>query len=75
MVLVCAECQCAPPECAQDNQNITQCKNCIKPVCCCIDFHHELSNNTSHDSNNHIPRFSLIITFLRYVKVIYAVNI
>jgi hypothetical protein len=63
MVLVCAECQCAPPECAQDNQNITQCKNCIKPVCCCIDFHRELSNNTSHDSNNHIPRFSLIITF------------
>lgn len=41
MVLVCAECQCAPDECAKDIKNITQCKNCIKRICCCIDFHQQ----------------------------------
>jgi len=72
--LVCSECQCAPEECAKDSKNITQCKNCIKPVCCCIDFHHDLSNDISH-SDNHVSiysRFSSIITFLRYSKGIYA---
>jgi hypothetical protein len=75
MVLVCAECQCAPAQCAKYSENINQCKNCIKPVCCCINFHHNLSDDTSH-SNNHVPftysRFSSITTFLGYVKRIYA---
>jgi hypothetical protein len=71
MVLVCAECQCGPAECAKKSQNITQCKNCIKPVCCCVDFHHDLSDNIRH-SNTHIARFSSIITFFAYVKGIYA---
>jgi hypothetical protein len=75
MVLVCAECQCAPAECAKNSQNITQCKTCIKPVCCCIDFHHNLSNNINNYSDNHIvfySRFSSIITFLGYAKRIYT---
>jgi hypothetical protein len=75
MVLVCAECQCAPEECPKDRKNITQCKKCIKPVCCCIDFHHDfLSDDTGH-SNNQIAfysRFSSIITFLGYIKGIYT---
>ena len=71
MVLVCAECQCAPAECATYSKNIIQCKNCTKPVCCCIDFHHNLSDDTSY-SDNHVPLYSSIITFLGYVKEIYA---
>lgn len=74
MVLVCAECQCAPAECAKYNKNNIQCKNCIKSVCCCIDFHHDLSDNASH-FDNHVPFYSIfssLITFLVYVKGIYA---
>ena len=74
MVLVCAECQCAPAECAKDVNNFTQCKNCTKRICCCIDIHQNLSDNNS-DSDNHISiysKFSLIIAFLGYVKGIYA---
>jgi hypothetical protein len=68
LVLVCAECQCAPKECAKKGQNITQCKNCTKPNCCCIDFH------TSH-SDNRVTiyfRLSSIISFFGYAKGIYA---
>jgi hypothetical protein len=74
MVLVCAECQCAPAECAKYINNIPQCKNCIKPVCCCIDFHQDLSNTTSHSDTQiaFISRLSSIITFLKYSKGIYA---
>jgi hypothetical protein len=75
MVLVCAECQCAPEECAKNSQNTTQCKNCIKPICCCIDFHQDLLNNTINHSNTHVTfynRFSSIVTFLLYAKGIYA---
>ena len=74
MGLVCAECHCAPVECANYSKNITQCKNCIKPICCCIDFHDDLPDDTSH-SDNHISfcsRFSSIITFLRLAKGMYA---
>jgi hypothetical protein len=72
---VCAECQCAPEECARDISNIAQCKNCIKQICCCIDFHHNLSNNTIRSPNTYVTfysRFSSIFTFLGYVKGIYA---
>jgi hypothetical protein len=74
LVLVCAECQCAPEECAKDISNFTQCKNCTKRICCCIDLHQDLSDDTSH-FNNHIAfysRFSSKITFFRYAKGIYA---
>ena len=77
MALVCAECKCAPKECAKgvkDVSHITQCNNCIKSVCCCIDFHQDLSDITSH-SDKHVTfhsRVSSIITFLGYAKGIYA---
>jgi hypothetical protein len=75
MVLVCAECQCAPSECAKVINNITQCKNCIKQVCCCIDFHQNLSYYANSHSNTHVTfifRLSSIVSFLRYAKGIYA---
>jgi hypothetical protein len=74
LVLVCAECQCAPGECSKTSQNITRCKNCIKPVCCCVGFHYDLSNNTTH-SDNYLTlnsRLSSIFSFFRYAKGIYA---
>jgi hypothetical protein len=75
MVLICAECQCAPVECTNDINNIHQCKNCIKPVCCCIDFHQDLLDNTSSPSDTQfafVSRISPIVTFLRHAKGIYA---
>jgi hypothetical protein len=77
LVLVCAECQCAPIECAKNGQNITQCKNCIKPICCCIDFHQDLSYNIRHSDNRitFLSRFSSIVTFLLYARGIYAAAI
>jgi hypothetical protein len=77
LVLVCTECQRAPEESAKDISNFTQCKNCTKHICCCIDLHQDLSNNTGH-SDNRIAfhsRSSPIIVFLRYVKGIYAAAI
>ena len=72
MVLVCAECQCAPAECAKDN--IAQCKNCIKPVCCCVDLHHDYLTTSSHSVTQLMfnVKLSSLITFLLYAKGIYA---
>jgi hypothetical protein len=74
--LVCAECQCAPEECTRyrDPSSISQCKNCTKQICCCIGFHQNLSNDTSHPSAfvKFYSRFSSIFTFVRYAKGIYA---
>jgi hypothetical protein len=74
LVLVCAECQCAPEECSKTSQNVTRCKNCIKPVCCCVGFHYDLLNNTTHSGNYFAfyPRLSSIFNFFRYAKGIYA---
>jgi hypothetical protein len=74
--LVCAECQCAQEECARyrDINNIAQCKNCTKQICCCIEFHHNSSDDTSHPSA-HVTlysKFSSIFIFFGYVKGIYA---
>jgi hypothetical protein len=74
LVLVCAECQCAPEECSKTSQNITRCKTCIKPVCCCVDFHYDLSNNAT-PSDNYLTfktRLSSISSFFSYAKGIYA---
>jgi hypothetical protein len=74
MVLVCAECQCAPAECAKDINNIAQCKNCIKPVCCCVDFHHDHLTTNSHSVTQLTfnVKLSSLIIFLLYAKGIYA---
>lgn len=73
MVLVCAECQCAPAECNK-NISILQCKNCTKTFCCCIDFHQNYLTTNDHSDTDvkFISRPSLIISFLRYAKGIYA---
>jgi hypothetical protein len=83
MGLVCAECRCAPEECAKDINNkdddTVQCKNCIKPICCCCtDLHPQLLGDCNH-SNNHVSFssrsssssfsfFSSITRFLKYAK-------
>ena len=47
--MVCAECQCAPEECAKDINDITRCKNCIRPVCCCIDLYQDSSEPSTDE--------------------------
>jgi hypothetical protein len=72
---VCAECQCAPEDCAKDINNIANCRNCIKQICCCIDFHHNLSVDSRHHSDIYVTfysKFSSIFAFFRYSKGIYA---
>jgi hypothetical protein len=87
MGLVCAECRCAPEECAKDikrdDDNNIQCKNCIKPICCCIDIHLQSLGDCNH-SNRHVSFssrssssssssfFSSITRFLKYAKGLYA---
>jgi hypothetical protein len=74
LILVCAECKCAPKECAKNGQNITQCKNCTKPICCCVDFHEDFSNNTGPSVSRFMFYFrsSSMISFFGNVKEIYA---
>jgi hypothetical protein len=72
--LACAECHCAPNDCAKDITNIAKCKNCIKRICCCIDLHGSLPSESSSINANvrFYSRSSSIFTFLGYVKGIYA---
>ena len=58
MKLKCAECHCAPQECAK--QSNLQCKNCTKYDCSCISFHQ-------------LPmHFSSVYGYLGHVKGLYA---
>src|SRR5215204_2599638 len=59
MELKCAECQCAPEECA--GQEPYRCGNCTKPTCCCIGFH-----------SKSVRQPSSIIQYFGYVKGLYA---
>jgi hypothetical protein len=74
--LVCAECQCAPEECSKrrDINNLAQCKNCTKQICCCIDLHQSLMCDTNRPSAyvTFYSRFSSIFAFFGYSKGIYA---
>jgi hypothetical protein len=63
MKLRCAECQCAPHQCAKESY--IQCKNCTKTdCCCCISFHKQQTNGNRH-------LFSLF-RYLGHVKGLYA---
>jgi hypothetical protein len=62
MKLRCAECQCAPHQCAKESY--IQCKNCTKSDCCCISFHKQQTNGNRH-------LFSLF-RYLGHVKGLYA---
>jgi hypothetical protein len=58
MKLKCAECHCAPQECAK--QSNLQCKNCTKNDCSCISFHP-------------LPmHFSSVYGYLGHLKGLYA---
>lgn len=62
MDLRCAECHCAPRECAK--HSYIECKNCSKgDGCCCIIFHKQQITN---------GRLSSLFVFLRQVKGLYA---
>jgi hypothetical protein len=58
MKLICAECHCAPQECAK--QSNLQCKNCTKYDCSCISFHQRPMH------------FSSVYGYLGDVKGLYA---
>jgi hypothetical protein len=62
IMLRCAECQCAPQECARENH--LQCKNCTREDCCCISFHQQSTKRDSH--------FSSLFRYLGQVKGLYA---
>jgi hypothetical protein len=68
--LRCAECQCAPNECAKEDTSNTQCKNCTRNSCCCIGIHKSLFYPNHFNKSN--PGLFSIARFLGYVKGFYA---
>jgi hypothetical protein len=64
MELRCAECQCAPQECIQQDGDQLQCKNCTKSVCCCVSFYNRSSRKDKRPSS--------LIRYLGHVKGLYA---
>src|SRR5215216_1905446 len=64
MELRCAECQCAPQECIQQDGDQLQCKNCTKSVCCCVSFYNQPSRKDKQPSS--------LIRYLGHVKGLYA---
>jgi hypothetical protein len=67
MRLRCAECQCAPNECTKGDISNTQCKNCTRNICCCIDIHQPLIHSVNH-SNKSSPAHFSTLRFLGYIK-------
>jgi hypothetical protein len=59
MKLKCAECQCAPQECAKEAAS--RCKNCTKTSCCCLSFQGKPDR-----------QLSSLIKYFGYVKGLYA---
>ncbi len=71
MSLRCAECQCAPQECIQEDIGNSKCRNCTKDICCCLNIHQRLKYsinkfNRSRSSTSSVSRF------LAHVKGFYA---
>jgi hypothetical protein len=73
-MLRCAECQCAPNECTQENIINSQCKNCTKRICCCTDIHQSLIHSVNHFKRSRPAHFSAV-QFLRHVKGLLAAAI
>ena len=63
----CAECQCAPVECTQEDIINSQCKNCTRNICCCTDIHQSLTHFVNHFKRSR-PAHLSTVQFLRYVK-------
>ena len=59
MKLKCAECQCAPRECAKEAAS--RCKNCTRKTCCCLSFHGKPDRQPSS-----------LTKYFGYVKDLYA---
>src|SRR5215211_9327286 len=64
MELRCAECQCAPQECIQQDGDQLQCKNCTKSICCCMRFYNQPRRKGKQSSS--------LIRYLRHVKDLYT---
>jgi hypothetical protein len=71
MSLRCAECQCTPHECIKGDISNSQCRNCTKTTCCCLDIHKRLKCSINHFNRIRHAPFS-IARFLRHVKGFYA---
>jgi hypothetical protein len=72
MNLKCAECQCAPRECIQEDIGNSKCRNCTKDICCCINIHQRLKYSIEQFSSRNRPSTSSVSRFLAHVKIFYA---
>jgi hypothetical protein len=69
--LRCAECQCAPQECSQEDIRNSKCRNCTKDICCCLNVHQRLNSSINQFSGSR-PSTSSVSRFLAHVKGFYA---
>jgi hypothetical protein len=74
MILRCAECQCTPNECTQNDIINSQCKNCTKKICCCTGIHQSSIQSINHLEKSRPAHFSAV-QFLKYVKGLLAAAI
>jgi hypothetical protein len=72
MSLRCAECQCAPQECIQQDIGNSKCRNCTKDICCCLNIHQQLKHSIDQFSRSHPSSTFSVSRFLAYVKGFYA---
>jgi hypothetical protein len=71
MNLKCAECQCAPRECIQQDIRNSKCRSCTKDICCCLNIHQRLKYPIDQLSRS-CPSTSSVSRFLAHVKGFYA---
>jgi hypothetical protein len=71
MSLRCAECQCAPQECIQEDIGNSKCRSCTKDICCCLDIHQRLKYSINQFNRSRPSTFS-VSRFLGHVKGFYA---
>jgi hypothetical protein len=73
MSLRCAECQCSPHECIQEDISNNHCRNCTKIVCCCLSIHRRLKYFIKINQVNRSRSIPYSIArFLGHVKGFYA---
>jgi hypothetical protein len=72
MSLRCAECQCAPQECIQEDIGNSKCRSCTKDICCCLNIHQRLKYSINQFSRSRPSSTSSVSRFLAHVKGFYA---
>jgi hypothetical protein len=72
MSLRCAECQCAPQECIQEDIGNSMCRNCTKDICCCLNIHQRLRYSINQFSRSRPSSTFSVSRFLAHVKGFYA---